>query len=241
MIVLLIDMGEATLNNKILIADDDDRIREIVRIFLEAEGFDVVQAEDGNKALEMVRKNNPDLVILDLMMPGLDGWTVCKILRKETKIPIIILTAKGDENDRVLGFDLGADDYVVKPFSPRELSARVKAVLRRLEGEESKEHFLSYPGLTINQITREVEVDGLNINLMAKEFDLLHCLAKQPGQIYSRDQLLNMVWEYDYCGDSRTVDTHVNRLRSKLESQVGFSDFIQTVRGVGYKFELNGL
>ena len=230
----------ATLNNKILIADDDDRIREIVRIFLEAEGFVVVQAEDGNKALEMVRKDNPDLVILDLMMPGLDGWTVCKILRKETKIPIIMLTAKGGENDRVLGFDLGADDYVVKPFSPRELSARVKAVLRRLDGKESKEHILSYFGLKIDQITHEVEVNGLNINLTAKEFDLLHCLAKRPGQIYSRDQLLNMVWEYDYCGDSRTVDTHINRLRAKLESQAGYSDFIQTVRGVGYKFELSG-
>ena len=229
------------MNNKILIADDDERIREIVCIFLEAEGFTVVQAEDGNSALEMARSDHPDLVILDLMMPGLDGWTVCKILRKETKIPIIMLTAKGGENDRVLGFDLGADDYVVKPFSPRELCARVKAVLGRVVGEESKEHILSYPGVKINQITREVEVDEITINLTAKEFDLLHCLAKRPGQIYSRDQLLNMVWEYDYCGDSRTVDTHINRLRSKLESQVGHSDFIQTVRGVGYKFELIGL
>ena len=228
------------MSNKVLIADDDDRIREIVRIYLEADGFDVYQAEDGNSALEMVRKDNLDLIILDLMMPGLDGWTVCKILRKETKIPIIMLTAKGEENDRVLGFDLGADDYVVKPFSPRELSARVKAVLRRLEGEQSKDHILSYPGLKINQITREVELGGLKVNLTAKEFDLLHCLAKRPGQIYSRDQLLNMVWEYDYCGDSRTVDTHINRLRSKLENQLGYYDFIQTVRGVGYKFELSG-
>ncbi|EGW36605.1 response regulator transcription factor [Desulfosporosinus sp. OT] len=228
------------MSNKVLIADDDDRIREIVRIYLEADGFDVYQAEDGNSALEMVRKDNLDLIILDLMMPGLDGWTVCKILRKETKIPIIMLTAKGEENDRVLGFDLGADDYVVKPFSPRELSARVKAVLRRLEGGQSKEHIISYPGLKINQITREVELGGLKVNLTAKEFDLLHCLAKRPGQIYSRDQLLNMVWEYDYCGDSRTVDTHINRLRSKLENQLGYNDIIQTVRGVGYKFELSG-
>ena len=228
------------MNNKVLIADDDDRIREIVRLYLEAEGFDVYQAEDGNQALEMVRKDNPDLVILDLMMPGLDGWTVCKILRKETKIPIIMLTAKGEENDRVLGFDLGADDYVVKPFSPRELSARVKAVLRRLEREKSNEHILAYPDFKINQMTRDVEVNGIDVKLTAKEFDLLLCLAKQPGRIYSRDQLLNMVWEYDYCGDSRTVDTHINRLRSKLEGQVGYSDFIQTVRGVGYKFELSG-
>ena len=228
------------MHNKILIADDDDRIREIVRLYLEAEGFDVYQAEDGNHVLEMVRQDHLDLIILDLMMPGLDGWTVCKILRKETKIPIIMLTAKGEENDRVLGFDLGADYYVVKPFSPRELSARVKAVLRRVEGEQSNEHILSYPGLKINQMTRDVEVNGIDVKLTAKEFDLLLCLATQPGRIYSRDQLLNMVWEYDYCGDSRTVDTHINRLRSKLESQVGYSDFIQTVRGVGYKFELSG-
>ncbi len=228
------------MNNKVLIVDDDERIREIVCLYLEAEGFDVYQAEDGNKALEMVRKDNPDLVILDLMMPGLDSWTVCKTMRKETKIPIIMLTAKGEENDRVLGLDLGADDYVVKPFSPRELSALVKAVLRRVEGEESKEHILSHPGLKINQMTREVEVNGINVKLTAKEFDLLLYLAKQPGGIYSRDQLLNMVWENDYCGDSRTVDTHVNHLRSKLESQVGHSDIIQTVRGVGYKFELSG-
>lgn len=228
------------MNNKILIVDDDHRIREIVRLYLEAEDFDILQAEDGIKALEMVRNDHPDLVILDLMIPGLDGWTVCKLLRKESKIPIIMLTAKGEENDRVLGFDLGADDYVVKPFSPRELSARVKAVLRRLDGEESKEYLLSYPGLKINQMTREVEVNGVSVKITTKEFDLLLHLAKHPGQIFSRDQLLNMVWEYDYCGDSRTVDTHINRLRSKFESQVGYHEFIQTVRGVGYKFELSG-
>ena len=225
---------------RILIADDDERIRELVRLYLEAEGYEIDEAENGNDALEKVRHGIFDLVILDLMMPGLDGWTVCKILRKETKVPIIMLTAKGEENDRVLGFDLGADDYVVKPFSPRELSARVKAVLRRMEGERKTEHLISYPGFTINQLTREINVEGTEVRLTAKEFDLLLALAKNPGRIFSRDQLLNMVWEYDYCGDSRTVDTHINRLRSKFESQVGFSDFIQTVRGVGYKFELNG-
>ncbi|BAE86412.1 response regulator transcription factor [Desulfitobacterium hafniense] len=225
---------------KILVVDDDERIREIVRLYLEAEGYDIEEADNGNSALEKVRKDSFDLVILDLMMPGLDGWTVCKVLRKETKIPIIMLTAKGEENDRVLGFDLGADDYVVKPFSPRELSARVKAVLRRLEGEPTKEHLITYPGFTINQITREVVVDETVVKLTAKEFDLLLVLAKNPSRIFTRDQLLNTVWEYDYCGDSRTVDTHINRLRSKLESQVGLSDFIQTVRGVGYKFEWSG-
>ena len=225
---------------RILIVDDDERIREIVRLYLEAEGYDIEEAENGNSALEMVRSGYFDLVILDLMMPGLDGWTVCKILRKETKIPIIMLTAKGEENDRVLGFDLGADDYVVKPFSPRELSARVKAVLRRLEGEPAKEHLLTYPDFSINQITREVVVHDTEVKLTTKEFDLLLILAKNPNRIFTRDQLLNSVWEYDYCGDSRTVDTHINRLRSKFENQVGFSDFIQTVRGVGYKFEWNG-
>ncbi|MDI6878336.1 MULTISPECIES: response regulator transcription factor [Desulfosporosinus] len=225
---------------RILVADDDERIREIVRLYLEAEGYEIEESENGNRALEKVRNGAFDLVILDLMMPGLDGWTVCKILRKETQIPIIMLTAKGEENDRVLGFDLGADDYVVKPFSPRELSARVKAVLRRLEGEQTKEHLITYPGFTINQITREVIVEGTEAKLTTKEFDLLLVLAKNPNRIFTRDQLLNTVWEYDYCGDSRTVDTHINRLRSKFESQVGFSDFIQTVRGVGYRFEFNG-
>lgn len=226
---------------RILVVDDDERIREIVRLYLEAEGYKIEEAENGNIALEKVRNGTFDLIILDLMIPGLDGWTVCKVLRKETQVPIIMLTAKGEENDRILGFDLGADDYIVKPFSPRELCARVKAVLRRLDGEKSKEHLIAFPGFTINQITREILVDGIEVKLTTKEFDLLLVLAKSPGQIFTRDQLLNSVWDFDYCGDSRTVDTHINRLRSKFDSQIGFSDFIQTVRGVGYKFEYNGL
>ncbi|BAE82610.1 response regulator transcription factor [Desulfitobacterium hafniense] len=225
---------------RILVVDDDERIREIVRLYLEAEGFETDEAENGNIALEKVRNGTFDLIILDLMIPGLDGWTVCKVLRKETQIPIIMLTAKGEENDRILGFDLGADDYIVKPFSPRELCARVKAVLRRLDGETSKEHLITFTGFTINQITREIMVEGKEVKLTTKEFDLLLVLAKNPGQIFTRDQLLDSVWDFDYCGDSRTVDTHINRLRSKFDSQVGFSDFIQTVRGVGYKFEYNG-
>ncbi|CDX00853.1 Transcriptional regulatory protein ResD [Desulfitobacterium hafniense] len=225
---------------RILVVDDDERIREIVRLYLEAEGYETDEAENGNIALEKVRNGTFDLIILDLMIPGLDGWTVCKVLRKETQIPIIMLTAKGEENDRILGFDLGADDYIVKPFSPRELCARVKAVLRRLDGETSREHLITFPGFTINQITREIVVDGIEIKLTTKEFDLLLVLTKNPGQIFTRDQLLNSVWDFDYCGDSRTVDTHINRLRSKFDSQVGFSDFIHTVRGVGYKFEYNG-
>lgn len=228
--------GGTHMRNNVLIADDDERIREIVRLYLEADGFVVSEAADGKQVLDLVRNHSIDLILLDLLMPEIDGWTVCKIIRKETQIPIIMLTAKGEENDRVLGFDLGADDYVVKPFSARELAARVKAVLRRLDVEQSSEHTITYQGLRIDRIRREVEVNGTSVQLTTKEFELLLCLVQDPGRIYSRDQLLNLVWEYDYCGDSRTVDTHVNRLRSKLDEQAGSSDFIQTVRGVGYKF-----
>ena len=228
------------MKNTVLVADDDERIREVVRLYLEAEGFEVYQAEDGQQVIETVRKKSIDLLVLDLMMPVLDGWTVCKMVRKDTKIPIVMLTAKGEENDRVLGLDLGADDYVVKPFSPRELVARVKAVLRRVEGEKNDSGVITYPGFRLNPVTREVEVGGAMIKLTSKEFDLLLCLARNPGRIYNRDQLLDMVWGYDYCGDSRTVDTHINRLRTKLESQAGNSELIQTVRGAGYKFETGG-
>jgi two-component system response regulator ResD len=225
----------------IMIADDDGRIREVVRLYLEAEGFEVYQAQDGQQVLDQLRRKNVDLVVLDLMMPVIDGWTVCKILRKDYKIPIVMLTAKGEENDRVLGLDLGADDYIVKPFSPRELVARIRAVLRRTEGDNNEAGVINYPGFKLNRITREVEVDGESVRLTAKEFDLLLCLAGNPGRIYNREQLLDLVWGYDYCGDSRTVDTHINRLRTKLESQAGNCDFIQTVRGAGYKFEATGL
>jgi len=227
------------MKNTVLVADDDERIREVVRLYLETEGFEVYQAENGQQVIETIRKKNIDLLVLDLMMPVLDGWTVCKIVRKDTKIPIVMLTAKGEENDRVLGLDLGADDYVVKPFSPRELVARVKAVLRRVEGDKN-DSSVTYPGFRLNMVTREVEVGGTMVKLTSKEFDLLLCLARNPGRIYNRDQLLDMVWGYDYCGDSRTVDTHINRLRTKLDSQAGNSDLIQTVRGAGYKFETGG-
>lgn len=228
------------MKKRVLIADDDDRIREVVRLYLEAEGFDVLQAENGQQVMETVQKTKIHLVVLDLMMPVLDGWTVCKLLRNDTKIPIVMLTAKSGENDRVLGLDLGADDYIVKPFSPRELVARVKAILRRVEGEKSDGQVMIYPGFKLDLMTREVYVRGVNLKLTTKEYELLLCLAKNPGRIYSREQLLDIVWGYDYCGDSRTVDTHINRLRSKMESQAGNCDFIQTVRGVGYKFEING-
>lgn len=228
------------MKNIVLIADDDGRIRDLVRLYLEAEGFEVYEAENGSQVFDLVQKHKINLVLLDLMMPVLDGWTVCKMLRQHTKVPIIMLTAKGEENDRVLGLDLGADDYIVKPFSPRELVARVRAVLRRAEGEQADNHKITYPGFKLNQITREVEIEGVSISLRAKEYDLLLTLAKNPGRIFNRDQLLDIVWGFDYCGDSRTVDTHVNRLRTKLESQAGNSDFIQTIRGVGYKFDKSG-
>ncbi|MDA8210550.1 MAG: response regulator transcription factor [Clostridia bacterium] len=226
----------------ILIADDEERIRELVRLYLEADGFIVCEAENGQQVLDIVNSKPIDLILLDLMMPVLDGWTVCKMLRRDKKIPIVMLTAKGEENDRVLGLDLGSDDYIVKPFSTRELVARVKAVLRRTEGNKDSDHThtLSYPGLKINLLTRELEVNGESVNLTSKEFDLLATLAKNPGRIFSRDQLLEMVWGFDYCGDSRTVDTHINRVRSKLENPARNDEFIKTIRGVGYKFELSG-
>lgn len=226
----------------ILIADDEERIRQLVRLYLEAEGFTVCEAENGQQVLDIVNSQSVDLVLLDLMMPVLDGWTVCKMLLRDRKIPIVMLTAKGEENDRVLGLDLGADDYIVKPFSTRELVARVKAVLRRTEGasKDKNSHIISYPGFKLNELTRELEIHGETINLTTKEFELLVTLVKSPGRIFSRDQLLERVWGFDYCGDSRTVDTHINRLRSKLENQSDPRDYIKTIRGVGYKFEISG-
>lgn len=226
----------------ILVADDEERIRQLVRLYLEAEGYTVCEAENGQQVLDIVKCQHIDLVLLDLMMPVLDGWTVCKMLRRERKIPIMMLTAKGEENDRVLGLDLGADDYIVKPFSTRELVARVKAVLRRTEGakESHNTHIISSPGFKLNELTRELEMQGEPVNLTTKEFELLVTLAKNPGRIFSRDQLLELVWGYDYCGDSRTVDTHINRLRTKLESQSDQGEFIKTIRGAGYKFEISG-
>ncbi|MBM7854611.1 two-component system response regulator ResD [Desulfohalotomaculum tongense] len=226
------------MSHTVMIADDDPRIRSVVRLYLEAEDFKVIEVENGKATIEQLSKTKVDLIILDLMMPVIDGWTTCKYIRKNTEVPVIMLTAKGEENDRILGLELGADDYIVKPFSPRELVARVKAVLRRSESKQSKSdtYIYKFPGLVINAVTRQVTVNNKKIKLTLKEFDLLHLLIQSPGRVYSRDELLEQVWGFDYCGDTRTVDTHINRLRYKIEEQGGNSSFIQTVRGVGYKF-----
>lgn len=224
------------MSKVILIADDDPRIRSVVRLYLEAEDFQVIEVENGEAAIKQLSETKIDLIILDLMMPVIDGWTACKHIRKNTEVPVIMLTAKGEENDRILGLELGADDYIVKPFSPRELVARVKAVLRRAESKQSDTYTYKFPGLTINAVTRQVEVNDREVKLTLKEFDLLHLLVQAPGRVYTRNELLEQVWGFDYCGDTRTVDTHINRLRYKIEEQGGDSSFIKTVRGVGYKF-----
>jgi DNA-binding response OmpR family regulator len=226
----------------ILIADDDLQVVELVQAYLEKEGFAVVIAADGGTALERVERDRPDLVVLDIMLPKLDGWAVCRHLREDPDtrtIPIVMLTSRGEEMDRVLGLELGADDYVTKPFSPRELMARIKAVLRRtgdgkLSGDQK---VLTYRGLRIDPIGREVEVAGEPASLTPREFDLLWLLASNPGRAYRREQLYEAVWEEEAFGDLHTVDVHINRLRAKLE-KVGSPRYIVTVWGVGYKFEV---
>ena len=222
---------------KILVVDDDLNICELLRLYLTKEGYNVVIANDGVSAVTMFQEESPNLVLLDIMLPKLDGWQVCREIRKFSETPIIMLTAKGEVFDRVLGLELGADDYVVKPFDTKEIVARIKAVLRRSAasvGEEIKE--VHYDKLSINLTNYELKVAGVQINTPPKEMELIFHLAKNPNRVFTRDQLLDEVWGYDYYGDSRTVDVHVKRLREKLE---GASDKweLRTVWGVGYKFE----
>jgi two-component system response regulator ResD len=229
------------LNNKILVVDDEKRMVELVKLYLEREGFVVDEAFDGQQALDMIDNNEYDLVILDIMIPIVDGLTVCKEIRRTSDIPIIMLTARGEEFDKVLGFELGADDYVVKPFSPRELTARVKALLRRwnpLKKEELYED-IEFPDLVIKPNSRKVEVAGREVYLTPKEFDLLYYLAKNEDIVFTREKLLEEVWGYDFFGSLRTVDTHIKQIREKLGGSKAAS-YINTVWGVGYKFEVKG-
>ena len=221
----------------ILVVEDEEHVRELVSVYLRKEGYRVETAEDGEKALAMVRSSVPDLILLDLMLPKLDGWTVCREIRKTMTVPIIMLTARGEESDRVLGLELGADDYITKPFSPREMVARVKAVLRRLKNAGGKNDVLHFPGLSIDRDACRVEAGGKEVQLTPKEFDLLWFLASHPRRVYSREQILEQVWGYEYPGDSRTVDTHIKRLREKLKTPEGKS-CIATVWGKGYRFEV---
>ncbi len=222
---------------KILIVDDDKNICELLRLYLEKEDFSVVIANDGMRAVEMFASENPDMVLLDIMLPKLDGWQVCREIRKSSDKPIIMLTAKGETFDKILGLELGADDYVVKPFDAKEVVARVKAVLRRTssgQGDAVKE--VRYDKLVVNLTNYELKVDGKIIDTPPKELELLYHLASNPNRVFTRDQLLDEVWGFDYYGDSRTVDVHIKRLREKLED-VSDKWCLKTVWGVGYKFE----
>lgn len=225
-------------NKKVLIVDDDSNICELLRLYLEKDGYDIVIANDGESAIVKFNLDEPDIILLDVMMPKLDGWQVCRTIRKTSQVPIIMLTAKGETFDKILGLDLGADDYVTKPFDSKEVVARVKAVLRRAGGnDENAEKIVKYDKLIINLTNYEMIVDGKPVDTPPKELELIYHLASNPNRVYSRDQLLDEVWGFEYYGDSRTVDVHVKRLREKLE---GVSDqwSIKTVWSVGYKFEL---
>lgn len=221
---------------KVLVVDDDQNVLELVKLYGEREGFEVVGVNDGDLVMSAFDKENPDVVILDIMLPGKDGITLCRDLRVVRMIPIIMLTAKGEEADRVLGLEMGADDYVSKPFSPRELVARIKAVLRRSQTivDTMTNWKLKYPGLEIHADSRKVLVDENETEFTPKEFDLLYHLAQNPRRVFSRDELLASVWGYDFFGDQRTVDVHIRRVRTKLAPLT--HEYLTTVWGVGYQF-----
>ena len=222
--------------NTILVVDDEKNIVQLARLYLGNEGFNVEEAYDGKQALEKARTVNPDLVVLDVMMPEMDGLTVCKELRKTSSVPVIILTARGDDVDKIVGLEIGADDYVTKPFNPRELVARVKAVLRRTQGSMSPDTVLEVGDVRLDPARREVTVGGKTVNLRAKEFDLLAAFMRHEGVVLDRERLLSIVWGQDFYGDTRTIDVHVAWLREKLS---GATARVQTVWGVGYKLVLD--
>ena len=229
-------------NEKILVVDDDTNICELLRLYLTKEGYQVTTANDGEEGLEKFNQIKPDMVLLDVMMPGLDGLEVCRRIRAAGNTPVMMLTAKGETFDKVLGLELGADDYMVKPFDTKEVIARIKAVLRRCTvtaaaKTESKEGVIEFDNLSLDMNSYELKVKGKVVEAPPKELELLNCLASHPNRVYTRDQLLDEVWGFEYYGDSRTIDVHVKRLREKLE---GASEqwSLKTVWGVGYKFEV---
>ncbi|UOY93224.1 response regulator transcription factor [Ectobacillus sp. JY-23] len=223
------------MNKTVLLVEDEQRLREIVSDYFSNEGFTVVEAEDGKQALSQFEAHNIDLVILDIMLPEIDGWSVCRRIRKESVVPIIMLTARADEEDTLLGFELGADEYVTKPFSPKVLVARAKTLLKRAEGSlGQEEHMLSLSGIEVNKLSRTVSIEGNEVILTHKEFELLLYFMENKGIVLSRQHLLNQLWGYDYYGDDRTVDTHVKKLRNKLGDK---AHHIITVIRAGYKFE----
>lgn len=217
---------------KILIADDEQLMRQLVIDFLKPEGYEILEASDGKEALDIYDKEHPDLILLDVMMPGYDGWTVCREIRRESTVPIMMLTAKGEEIDQLFAYDLGADEYITKPFSPKILIAKIKALLRRSQNEQETHE--ADDGVAIDRDARQVVIDGKNVDLSPTEYKLLNYLMSNTGKALSRRQILNQVWNYDYYGDLRTVDTHINRLRIKLGDK---GRYIRTVRGYGYRYD----
>ena len=223
------------MEQKILVVDDEQRMRKLVRDFLVREDFQVMEAADGESAVDIfLSEKNIDLVILDVMMPKMDGWQVCREIRQYSKVPIIMLTARGSENDELLGFELGVDEYISKPFSPKILVARVQAILRRAYA--SMEDMIEYGGISLNRSAHEVMIDGKKIALSYKEFELLAYFMENKDIALSRERILNHVWDYDYFGDARTIDTHVKKLRNKMGDTCG--KYIKTIWGMGYKFEV---
>jgi two-component system alkaline phosphatase synthesis response regulator PhoP len=223
--------------SRVLVVDDDPGIVKLVRAYLEQAGFEVVSARDGKKAMQIARNERPDLVVLDLMLPEMDGWDVCRALRKESEVPIIMLTARVEESDKLIGLELGADDYVTKPFSPRELVARVRSVLRRVGGAPPKPERISHSDITIDLTRHSVDVGGEPRDLTPTEFNLLATLMDDPGRAFTRSQLLESVQGYAYDGYERTIDVHIKNLRQKIEVDPGDPAHIKTVYGIGYKFE----
>lgn len=227
-----------TTKQRVLVVDDEADIRSVVELYLRREGFEVETAADGEAAINAVMSRQPDLIVLDLMMPKMSGYEVTRAVREQFNIPIIMLTSREEESDKIVGLEMGADDYVTKPFSPRELAARVKAVLRRggPSDESKKPAVISSGAMQIDPTTRLVTLGEREIELTVKEFDLLMLMAKNPGQVFSRDEILNKVWGYDFYGDTSTVTVHIRRLREKIEADPANPEYVLTVWGVGYKF-----
>jgi DNA-binding response OmpR family regulator len=225
------------MKGRILVVDDDCNIADLIRLYLEKEMFEVKTVYSGKAALETFYSWTPDMVILDIMLPELDGYEICKQIRKVSRIPVIMLTARGETFDKVLGLELGADDYLVKPFEPKELTARVKAVLRRTMGSDQAAHEVVYPNLIINKSDYSITYQRNKADIPPKELELFYFLASHPNQVFTREQLLEKLWGYDFMGDTRTVDVHVKRLREKFSDEAGRWE-IKTVWGVGYKFEV---
>lgn len=226
--------------SKVLVVDDDINIVKLIKLYLEKEDYEVVTANNGREALEVYNREDPSIIVLDIMMPELDGNAVCREIRKTSNVPIIMLTAKGETFDKVLSLELGADDYIVKPFDPKELTARIKAILRRSETKNttSDDKIVKFDKLEVNLVNYELKIEGRVLEIPPKELELLYFLASNPNRVFTREQLLEEVWGFDYFGDSRTVDVHIKRLREKLEGTEANWQ-LKTVWGVGYKFEVH--